>query len=146
MTALRTVRAEDQIETDVDLAGKIDAAPLLGEWVNTNPETRGLVRVVIRRDGDDLMVRILGAKGESTFDWGETRASALYAMSVQSSKVMAFTASYDFGFLEARLEANLSLGLLVIASFNTFRDRSGRSNYFSREFFFHARSEIERRA
>jgi hypothetical protein len=49
---------------------------------------------------------------------------------------MAFRATYDFGFLETRLEANLSLGLLVIANLNTFRDDSGRSNYFSREFFY----------
>jgi hypothetical protein len=37
--------------------------------------------------------------------------------------------------MTALLEANLSKGLLIIACLKTFRDESGRSNYFSREFF-----------
>ena len=70
----------------------------------------------------------------------------LYSTGVQSSDVMAFSATYDFGFLETRLEANLSLGLLVIANLNTFRDGSGRSNYFSREFFYHSKGSPEQLA
>ena len=46
---------------------------------------------------------------------------------------MAFVATYDFGYLQTRVEANLSLGLLVVATFNTFRDGSGRFNFFARE-------------
>lgn len=143
MTALRVVRAEDRIESDGSAPQSINPSPLVGEWVNTNPASRGLTRVVVRRDGGDLYVRVIGARSGSVFDWGEAKVDSLYAASVQSPNATAFSAYYDFGFIEVRLEANLSLGLLVVASFNTFRDKSPRSNYFSREFFFHAAESVD---
>jgi hypothetical protein len=48
---------------------------------------------------------------------------------------MAFEANYDLGFMDVQVQANFSLGLLVLACFNIFKDQSGRQNYFSREFF-----------
>ena len=47
-------------------------------------------------------------------------------------------ASYDFGFMDVVLHAWVKQGVLVIAIFNRFRDASGRSNYFDREFFYRA--------
>jgi hypothetical protein len=41
----------------------------------------------------------------------------------------------DFDFMSLHLQANMSLGLLIIASFNMFKDGSGRSDYFCREFY-----------
>ena len=141
MKALKYVRAEDQLETESEGSAEIDSTPLLGEWINTNTSTRGIVRAVISREGGDVVIRVLGASSPSHCDWGEARVDALYSTSVRSSDAMALTATYDFGFLETRLEGNLSLGLLVIANFNTFRDGSGRSNYFSREFFYHSKAQ-----
>lgn len=141
MEALKYVRAEDQLETDRQSPAEIDPSPLLGEWINTNRSTRGIVKAVISCQSDDLFVRILGASSPSPCDWGEARVDTLYSSSVQSLDAMALTATYNFGFLETRIEANLSLGLLVIANFNTFRDGSGRSNYFSREFFYHSKAQ-----
>lgn len=138
MKALKSVQAEDRLESDQQKPAAIDPSPLLGEWINTNPTTRGLVSVVISRNGDNVVVRVFGASSPSPSDWREVTAQELYAGSAGSSDAMGFTATYDFGFLKTRLEANLSLGLLVIGNFNTFCDGSGRSNYFSREFFYHS--------
>lgn len=143
MQALKFVRAEDQVAAESAAPAEIDPTPLLGEWLNTNTSTRGLEKVLISRNGGDVLIRVFGAWSPLSRDWGEARADVLYSTGVQSSDVMAFTATYDFGFLETRLEANLSLGLLVIANLNTFRDRSGRSNYFSREFFYHSKATPE---
>ena len=146
MQALKYVRAEDQLEAGSGAPAKIDPTPLLGEWVNTNTATRGIEKVVIGCNGDDVFVRVFGVWSPSTCDWGEAKADVLYSAGVQSSAVMAFSATYDFGFLETRLEANLSLGLLVIANLNTFRDDIGRSNYFSREFFYKSNASQEQPA
>ena len=137
------VRADERLNADSGAAAEINVTPMLGEWINTNPATRGIVKVVIRRDGDDVYIRVLGASSPTPCDWGEAKVDALYATGVQSADPMALTATYDFGFLETRLEANLSLGLLVIANFNTFRDGSGRANYFSREFFYYSEGQGE---
>ena len=143
MQALKYVRAEDQLGAGSAAPAEIDPTPLLGEWINTNTATRGIEKVIITRRGDDVFIRVVGAWSPSPLDWGEARADVLYSTGVQSSDVMAFSAVYDFGFLETRLEGNLSLGLLVIANLNTFRDGSVRSNYFSREFFYHSKASPE---
>lgn len=143
MQLLKYVRAEDQLGAGSAAPAEIDPTPLLGEWINTNTATRGIEQVIISRAADAVFIRVFGAWSPSSCDWGEARADVLYSTGVQSSDVMAFSAVYDFGFLETRLEANLSLGLLVIANLNTFRDGSGRSNYFSREFFYHSKASSE---
>ena len=37
--------------------------------------------------------------------------------------------------MQTQIAANLKYGVLVIQSYNTFRDGSGRPDYFVREFF-----------
>jgi hypothetical protein len=144
MNALKYVRAQDQLETDDNAPAEIDSSPLLGDWINTNRATRGIIRVSIRQEGGEILIRLLGASSPSPVDWGEAKVDALYSNGVKSSDAMALSATYDFGFLETRLEANLSLGLLVIANLNTFKDNSGRSNYFSREFFYRSKRQPEK--
>ncbi len=135
ISTLKYSRLEDQIASGgEDRPGSIDTAPLLGTWVNTNPRTRGIVRAVLREDAGVIRLRVFGA-GEPLHDWNEVPIESLYAKNSGSADPMAFLALYDFGFLETQVEANFSLGLMVIAALNTFKDGSGRGNYFSREFF-----------
>ena len=52
-----------------------------------------------------------------------------------SSTGAGFTCTYDFGFAEARFQAMIMKGLLVLAQFHTFKDDSNRANYFLREYY-----------
>jgi hypothetical protein len=108
---------------------------LLGTWVNTNPGTRGIAKLVVSQQDRSLFLRIFGFQSPSLIDWGLTPIEAVYARDVNSGEPMAFEARYDMDFMEVQVQANFSLGLLVLACFNTFKDQSGRENYFSREFF-----------
>ncbi len=106
-----------------------------GDWKSTNSSTRGIARIkVMPRDGG-LVIHAFGASQPELFDWGEARAE-VFVEAGDPSRIRAFRAVYDFGFLETRLQAKSEKGVLVIASFNRFKDQSGRSNYFSREFFY----------
>ena len=140
MESLSYMRIEDRLEGESGLKGAdaIDLFPLLGIWVNTNNETRGIAKVLIGTKNGDLTVQVFGAAFPGLSDWGEVKAETVYANSVRSREAMSFSALYDFGYMQVYLQANLSLGLLVVAGLNTFKDESGRSNYFSREFFYHA--------
>lgn len=146
MESLKYMRIEDKLEGESGLKGtdSIDLFPLLGTWINTNNQTRGIARVIIRTENGTMTVQVFGADFPGFSDWGEVKAKIVYANAVRSHEAMAFSALYDFGFMEVYLQANLSLGLLVIAGLNTFKDESGRSNYFSREFFYHAGQDAER--
>ena len=133
METVAHVRAKDRRRAD----GSIDLSPMLGTWINTNTASRGIVKVILSSDDGALAVQAFGACDPEPCDWGRASNVVACAAGPGSQEPMGFTARYTFDFLEMRLEANLSRGLLIIASFNTFHDDSGRSNFFSREFFFY---------
>ena len=138
MDTVSFVRADERMESSELEPLEVAPAPLLGSWINTNAATPGIAKVVVTDRAGGVSLRVFSANGPTPRDWGDADVEVLYSAGVHSSPAMAFVARYDFDNLEARLEANLSLGLLVIASFNTFKDGSGRSDYFGREFFYRA--------
>ena len=121
--------------TEVAAATSLDRSLLLGDWRNTNPEG-GIGRIVIEpADGACIAVRCYADSGSGVRDWGSAEART-FAVTFDGTQAAAFAAVYDFGFEEVRLQANVKSGVLVVATFNRFRDAGGRSNYFNREFFY----------
>ena len=137
MTALRYTRAEDQLEGKVaqQVNAGVNPSPLVGTWLNTDKATPGIVKLVLLNQEGALIVHAFGSCSPTPCDWGEVEA-AVYSSGVSSQEGMAFTASYEFGFMATILAVYLKSGILVLDSFNTFKDDSGRCNYFSREFFY----------
>ena len=132
---LRSVRADDQLASAASLPpGEIDVAPLLGTWWNTDKATGGVIRMELSESGGAFVVHAFGACDPAPCDWG-VRPAVAYAAAVGSRAGMAFSVTYDFGFLETLMAAYSKGGILVLDTFNTFKDASGRSNYFTREFF-----------
>lgn len=135
MAALQSVRVDDQAEgTDSAPAGEVDFSPLLGTWWSTDKATGGIVKMELADRGGTFVVHAFGACAPAPCDWGE-RPAVPYAASVSSREGMAFSALYDFGFLETLLAAYMKGGILVLDTFNTFKDGSGRASYFTREFY-----------
>lgn len=136
MEALKFAKFEDRVEHPATQNGsrlQLDALP--GIWLNTNCHSGGIVKVVITTQGTGLKLRVFGAAEPSPCDWGEVDAEYIYANNISSQTAAGFTAWYRFDHAEINLQANWNQGLLVLASFTSFKDGSGRSNYFSREFF-----------
>jgi hypothetical protein len=105
----------------------LDPSELVGTWVNTEPAPTAIARVVIETRQGSLHVHAFGA-GEA--DWGLAEADGLYAASADQRVAVAFTASYR----HVELQANVSKGLLIVASFSAPAD--GRpGDTFAREFF-----------
>jgi hypothetical protein len=137
MESVQCVKAEDRVEIpNIAQNGhglRLDSLP--GIWLNTDSGTRGIVKVVTTVNGSELTVRAFGAGDPGLIDWGEVEADYIYALSLSSRVAAGFTATYRFDFAEIHLQANWNQGLLVLASFTSFKDGSDRSNYFSRDFF-----------
>jgi hypothetical protein len=135
MEMLEYVRAEDQLPDQVSApGGSLDPTALVGTWFAADQLATGVVRLELRDCDDVLLVRAFGADPDEPRDWGEIDALH-YGACVTATNSMAFTAKYDFGFLVTILAAYTHQGMLVLDTFNTFTDSSGRANYFSREFF-----------
>jgi hypothetical protein len=111
-----------------------DLGPALGTWYNCNVDTGEILSLSLSERDGELVLRAFGALDRSQRDWGET-AAVPHVSSLDSTEVSGFTALYDFGFMETQIAANLKHGVLVIQSYNTFRDKSSRPSYFTREFF-----------
>jgi hypothetical protein len=128
-------RAGDQPQHAADgVQTAIDLSPFIGTWINTKQDTTGFVKLIVTNKNGKLLLRSLGASPTELSDWGEIEAFA-FSDSVDSHNGRAFSAFYDTGSIEVALQGNLNLGLLVLVTFNRFKDRSNRANYICREFF-----------
>ena len=112
----------------------VGADALVGHWVNTNKATRGIVRLFLSYGDGKFMAQAFGACLPTSCDWGVVPGE-LYSDGVESDSAVGFRAFYDFEFMETMLAAYLNKRILVVDSYNTFKDGSGRPRYFSRDHF-----------
>lgn len=124
----------DRVEAGDPRAAPPDASALAGTYVNSNPQTNGISRMVVAESGGRLTTRVYAVGPEEEIDWGEAEA-AVFAAGPASRAAAGFTCRYDFGFAETRLQAMVMKGLLVLSQFHHFKDDSGRADYFVREYF-----------
>ena len=124
--------AGDQLTGEPNPDG-VDLSHYVGHWINTNVNTKVITDFEIQQRPEGFYFLPRGAG--STADWGAVRVDP-HAANVSASRGEAFYAGYDFGFMRMTVAANENQGILILASYNTFDDDSGRSSYFSREFFY----------
>jgi hypothetical protein len=111
----------------------LDLSPLVGDWINTKPDTSYLVRVVLTQQDNRLVFRAYGANEPAPIDWGEVEAVP-YAAGT-SLVARGFHAFYNQDGIERHLVANEKQEILVIQSYTRYLDGSGRTSLFGREFY-----------
>jgi hypothetical protein len=117
--------------------GTTGATPLIGEWLNTNPDTHGIVAIVIEQHEGLLSVGLTGAGDDGPIEWPKAKATPLANLEEEAGqRALALAAEFDLGFMKAETYFRVNKGVLVIVLFVTFQDGSGRSNYLNREFFY----------
>lgn len=124
----------DRVEADPAAAGRIDLSPFTGTWVNSNPDTNGIARMVMSEAGGGLTLQVYAIGPDGLIDWGTTAVN-VFTSSPSSHVGAGFTCLYDFGFAETRLQGMILKGLIVLAQSHAFKDDSKRANYFVREYF-----------
>jgi hypothetical protein len=131
---MQFAQIRDQVEIDPETAGPIDASGLIGTWINSNPETTGIARMVMAEDGASLSLQTFAIGPGGLIDWGTTDVMVVGSTAAAHSGA-GFTCVYDFGFAETRLQGMIMKGLLVLAQFHSFKDDSNRVGYFVREYY-----------
>lgn len=105
-----------------------------GTWTNTDPDTRGITKLEITKQGPVLKMHAWGQCHPEDCDWG-TVPAFLYAPNVsanmmQTGKVMS--ANYKTGFNETLVIVKpAGKNRLKAETFTRFTDGSNRSNYTS---------------
>ena len=123
----------DRVETNIP-AGQLDLSGLPGTWVNTNPDTNGIARMVISETDGKVSLQVYAIGPEGLIDWGAADV-VVFASTPKSRVGSGFTCRFDFGFAETQLQAMIMKGLIVLAQIHSFKDQSGRVDYFVREYF-----------
>jgi hypothetical protein len=129
---MQFAQLSDHVEAHA--TGPIDIRAFPGTWLNSNPDSTGIARVVMFERSADLLLQVFGIGPTGLIDWGTTGAD-VFTSSPSSRVAAGFTCVYDFGFVETRLQGMTMKGLLVLAQLHLFKDQSGRADYFVREYF-----------
>jgi hypothetical protein len=126
---------------------RIGVEVMAGRWVKTGDGPQWIESLDVTVDGDALRVRVRGGTTDlSPADWGEARSHVVYAGSMTGGDAHGggFVTRYELDGMHVDLEANLNLGLLVVATFVSGRSPSVASR-FTREFFRRDHGPEERR-
>lgn len=119
-------------------APRVAVESMCGFWQKTNEREQWIGSVEVKVDGDDLVVHVFGGGlGPSPADWGLARSEIVYGSWLTGGEALAgaFICHYELPEASIEFQANLNLGLLVVATFVTFREPGPRANRFTREFF-----------
>lgn len=113
----------------------LDVEPLTGLWVGADRRSMSVDRIdITERDGACLL-RAAGGDRSGPRDWGVVDAT-VYAPNVGGAAAIGATARYDFGFLESTLTGFTKNGILILCTYNRWKDGSARADYFTREFLY----------
>src|ERR1044071_7595567 len=116
-----------------------NTASLLGHWLNTNRDTRGIAECVVAEDGEGITVSITAVGDNEPVRWPTARATVLANLEEEAGqRTIALLAEFNLGYMTADTHVRVNKGVLVIVLYVTFDDDSGRSNYLNREFFYRA--------
>ncbi len=127
-------QAYDRVETEPIANHDINRSALLGDWINSSPDTNSVARLKVFEANEKLQLQVFAVGPGGFIDWGTANAE-VFAAGPASRLAAGFTCTYDFGFAEARFQGMIMKGLLVLAQFHIFKDESKRANYFLREYF-----------
>lgn len=130
---MQFAQLSDRVETN-DSNAAMDLQALPGVWINSNPNTTGIARMVMSEADGKLSLQVFAVGPDGPIDWGSTDVRVFAG--VPTSRVGAgFTCDFDFGFAETELQGMIMKGLLVLAQFHRFKDDSKRADFFVREYF-----------
>ena len=99
----------------------------VGEWTDSDFNTRDITRVHIRRDGGQVIVHVWGRCHPTECDWGEVTAKA-------SGSVLLATWDQKFAIKTQELRP-FSDGSLQLTTHTHFTDNSGRQDYDTKSTF-----------
>lgn len=137
-------RADSEMLESLQQPGQAAARPVpwlssvstfVGTWRNTNSEGAGIVSVTFAATVGGATMRVLGMDNSGIHDWATTSVE-IYTEVGTTSEPAKIKAHYGFELMDVLLHGWVKQGVLVLALFRSFKDESGGSNYFDREFFY----------
>jgi hypothetical protein len=99
-----------------------------GEWSNEDSETRSLTKLIIRKNGDERLIRAWGACDPTDCNWGETRLFLL-GESVDAQDLPYAFATWNHEGMITHIVLRFDVATLVAETYCIYTDHSQRANY-----------------
>jgi hypothetical protein len=115
---------------------------LSGEWMNSNPRTRGITSIVVVDGGSGWSVEAWGKCHPTDCVWGKTKLTPI-GDSVEDDSFDRGFAVWEPGFASKYVEFAMDGGLLRVEIITIFKDRSRRSSFRSVEYFRRAEQRMQ---
>jgi hypothetical protein len=107
------------------------ANDLAGDWKNPDPKG-GLTRIVVSKGASDnaWQIQAWGACSPTDCDWGRIDLQMLGDAPNDKTGKYGF-AHWDHKFADTFITLRITKGILVVETYDFFKDGSGRANYCS---------------
>jgi len=109
-----------------------DLRPVLGDWVNYDEGTTGILGVRVAQRRGVLTVRIQSARPRDPRDWGIT-VGAAFGLRDLPGAAAGFSAHYRLPSSTVLIAAYLNKRLLVVDAYSAYTNGHGRANFFQRD-------------
>lgn len=131
---LADIQLEDQIPGGIEIPDIIIPVldPYVGTWTNIDPETRGLTKIQITRQGGEHQVQVWGSCDPTDCDWGKSDLTMLGTSVSDETPNDYALATWDHGFKDATVAMDLTTKGIVVDVYNVFKDGTDRENYHAR--------------
>ncbi len=106
----------------------------IGVWHNAIKSNNHIDRIEIVKNKDGFYFTAYGGSSQIDYDWGNIKCS-IYSSRIGSSIIEGFMTSCNTKNMQIQVAGNVKYGILVVQTFNVFKDNSDKNNYFTREFF-----------
>ena len=109
----------------------------VGTWINEDPDTRGITRLVISNGprNDELTIRVFGKAHPSDIDWGESLLH-LYGTSVEDPNYQYATTLYEDRSSTRTLTLELEdTNVIRLVRYSRFASSDSRHNFCQVEYF-----------
>jgi hypothetical protein len=101
---------------------------IAGEWVNVDPQTRGMTRIIVAQDDTGWIVQAFGKCHPTDCEWGWVAIDPLGETVADHSFKKGF-AVWDHGFSVRHVTLIRRNDRLTVEIVNIFNDRSRRAGY-----------------
>jgi hypothetical protein len=103
---------------------------IVGKWVNSDSETKGITQVIITKSGDRYFIETFGKCHPTDCVWGKR---LLKNIRRDANQIKALATYKDFA--ERKLKITAANGSIVLTNSTHFIDESRRPDYTSRDYF-----------
>jgi hypothetical protein len=134
--------ANSTVQPDLKEAGstRADVSRLVGTWFGIKLDENRFAKLVIIEEGGRLLIHPYGSPDSEVPDWGQVEATP--HVDSGSTTATGFQAHCRLGAARVEFVVVENQGVLLVQTFTSFQDDSGRPNEFGKAYYRRSAAEL----